>query len=1278
MSDDPYNNRPGTRHGTSKKRRASSSKYHHGGVAAAMGGTLFDLGDPSKTGRPRSPDVFHVGSDDDDEPLTAAAQSKLQRKRPAVNNGNRKDVFAAANGRKRNKRGFMGPLDVARSNQGEKQVLKQIPKMKEGVKKVGALNMMKIPRKQMPINSCDPSMNDSPSSDVSNHNHNRTVNQQQQRQQPIKAPAKQEVVDLMDDNSSTESEVGEKRRPSPPAKQSKKAAASDTSTSRYSLHVSTSSSSSNEDSESAPSDAALCNSNRTSASDVSSRVGPDGKLAKASASDASRNDGSDEKLTKGRRLRKYGESSSSSKRLKGRKKTSASLIGGHTVTIKELATTPKPIDDTTSALLDDIFHGQDDSYESDDTIPLPINGGQLTRKMESAKANDKKVYDVPDDDDGDEGRDDASGRKLAKAVAQSETEVYCASSSSSNEKSLATRSKEKMTDLYNVASSAVSAVASTFSLTKHNNERQNSAEAKKPLRKAGNKQKGSAIVVGASIQNRDSEEPTKSRAYCSKGFKEPHSLDQRGADRERMGTWFQNTPSTNYSTNYESGTRRSSRLLASQTTALDDDKITNYDDSNNAAVYEKQNRLQRFLPSRIAIGKKVSKGKCFLQLSRDSIAIKCCIPKGRVTRCNPDADKDLVEAAHTIQIGDIEMMKLFTPDDNDFPNNDREGDLKPFFALQATKNSKNQLIQYSNVYQPDKANEEYRYIVIEFDTQASFDEVIAHLTGMDRWAKYTQEECRIDTRQEAAHFTASLAAQSAAITKRNLVERTTGKDAYPFLAGKDTILVYPFDGDVLQIEKAAADLTVFGGPDYAVLNDQTNHVVTGPDASMAALETADETKVAKKISSGTVTLLAEDFLLLEPGEWLNDNVIDFVLRWISRNNDGKDSHFFSTHFYTKLADHGVDAVASWTSRKNRELNIFEKKMIFIPINKALHWSLCVIVNPGRIKDFIDLQEAGATLSEESSDLPCILFFDSLKSHNKNLVQRNIHKWLNREWERLKGDRSGPFHEKSMRLFMPEVPRQDNFCDCGVFVCRYAYALYQLSKGTSFKVRDGHEGNQQFYKTITNAKEFKFDMEEIQLLRKQLMSLIERLHYLHQTYLTTKALREAAEEAKDDEKKESNTSFPAASGAESRSEMLPDLQSNPIEHVALPVDEHTLSNPVIPKLSLVEVKPDPGTEMMCKHSPLTQNINGACGQLEDETLLARSAGDDSMMDVDEKSELPDRSLVVEPDQQMLDDNADGSDMDVDDFSSNSSMSDKDDENRIIATTNTCRCYNSAAL
>lgn len=64
-----------------------------------------------------------------------------------------------------------------------------------------------------------------------------------------------------------------------------------------------------------------------------------------------------------------------------------------------------------------------------------------------------------------------------------------------------------------------------------------------------------------------------------------------------------------------------------------------------------------------------------------------------------------------------------------------------------------------------------------------------------------------------------------------------------------------------------------------------------------------------------------------------------------------------------LASDGPEAVSSWTVKK--KIDIFDKKLIFVPVNSDLHWSLCVVVNPGSIANNIDAEKVYSH-SEEGS------------------------------------------------------------------------------------------------------------------------------------------------------------------------------------------------------------------------------------------------------------------------------------------------------------------------
>lgn len=101
---------------------------------------------------------------------------------------------------------------------------------------------------------------------------------------------------------------------------------------------------------------------------------------------------------------------------------------------------------------------------------------------------------------------------------------------------------------------------------------------------------------------------------------------------------------------------------------------------------------------------------------------------------------------------------------------------------------------------------------------------------------------------------------------------------------------------------------------------------------------------------------------------------------------------------------------TWTEKKG--LDIFTRKLLFFPIHLARHWSLAVAVNAGEIETY------GSTPAEDK-DLPCILFFDSLKLHSPATVGKKLRGWLNFEWDRLRKGSKSPFSARSLRVFTPE-------------------------------------------------------------------------------------------------------------------------------------------------------------------------------------------------------------------------------------------------------------------
>ena len=195
---------------------------------------------------------------------------------------------------------------------------------------------------------------------------------------------------------------------------------------------------------------------------------------------------------------------------------------------------------------------------------------------------------------------------------------------------------------------------------------------------------------------------------------------------------------------------------------------------------------------------------------------------------------------------------------------------------------------------------------------------------------------------------------------------------------------------------------------------------------------------------GAVQITLGDLEYLRDGEMLNDQCVDFFMKYLQSNlmdkqvpELSKRVHIFNSFFYQKLtqkqskenASESVDAVTAahrrvkgWT----KGVDIFSKDFLLIPIHNALHWSLVIVCYPG-----------GDVTGERQ---PMILHLDSMTQsggHQSDPLSRNIKKYLDKEWTAQRGEECSKF---TSRNFMPtyrmNTPRQQNGCDCGVFILAF--------------------------------------------------------------------------------------------------------------------------------------------------------------------------------------------------------------------------------------------------
>ena len=122
-------------------------------------------------------------------------------------------------------------------------------------------------------------------------------------------------------------------------------------------------------------------------------------------------------------------------------------------------------------------------------------------------------------------------------------------------------------------------------------------------------------------------------------------------------------------------------------------------------------------------------------------------------------------------------------------------------------------------------------------------------------------------------------------------------------------------------------------------------------------------------TKGSVTVCLNDYKTLEHDTFLNDIIIDFYLTYLFHKFLNKEDrptvHIFSTMFYKRLnstpkkastvASYEKDSslkpaqkrhlrVKGWT----KNVNLFEKNMVIIPICEHSHWYLVIAIRPGLI------------------------------------------------------------------------------------------------------------------------------------------------------------------------------------------------------------------------------------------------------------------------------------------------------------------------------------------
>ncbi|KAH8923488.1 cysteine proteinase [Atractiella rhizophila] len=172
--------------------------------------------------------------------------------------------------------------------------------------------------------------------------------------------------------------------------------------------------------------------------------------------------------------------------------------------------------------------------------------------------------------------------------------------------------------------------------------------------------------------------------------------------------------------------------------------------------------------------------------------------------------------------------------------------------------------------------------------------------------------------------------------------------------------------------------------------------------------------VVKEIPGAQVS--DSDLRKLLPGQWLNDEVVNFYGSLVMSRSRGSinksgaekdyyDVHVYSSFFYSKLTSKaGYDGVRRWT----KKVDVFSKDILWIPINVCnTHWVIAAINI--RLKRFE--------------------YYDSMARQDPRVLE-NLRCYFENEHMDKKG---APIDLSEWEDFYdPNTPQQNNGYDCGLF------------------------------------------------------------------------------------------------------------------------------------------------------------------------------------------------------------------------------------------------------
>ncbi|KAG5341382.1 hypothetical protein C0989_011093 [Termitomyces sp. Mn162] len=185
-----------------------------------------------------------------------------------------------------------------------------------------------------------------------------------------------------------------------------------------------------------------------------------------------------------------------------------------------------------------------------------------------------------------------------------------------------------------------------------------------------------------------------------------------------------------------------------------------------------------------------------------------------------------------------------------------------------------------------------------------------------------------------------------------------------------------------------------------------------------------------------------DLSRLQPGQWLNDEIINFYgALLLGRSDESKENppkqkvngsqvlniYYFSTFFWPKLKEgYEKGRLAKWT----KKVDIFSKDVVLIPVNHSnAHWTSAAI---NFRKKRIESYDSMGTRRDGVFKACALRAYLDAEHRNKKKTPFDFTGWVDHSIDE---------------------PQQENGYDCGVFTCQFLQGLSRGDDAIRFTQRD---------------------------------------------------------------------------------------------------------------------------------------------------------------------------------------------------------------------------------